>query len=443
MPFASDPLAAATVLAWLWAGRRRVRAGRARRTGLRHGSSPPVPDPLDHRRYRGDRVRDRPPRRPRHAVGRRRQRRRSRAARRSLRRPERRLPRRPRSLLGRGLAVDRRLAPRSAARGAAFPLFLASMLLVLGARNAFSFLLAWELMALLSALLVVGLRPTRSRVGGLPLPRDDPRRDRRVPRRLRASLAAGSGGPLDFEAWRRPGRRSHPPLRDAVFVLVARRLRHEGRRDAAPRLAAARAPGGALARLGADVRGHDQDRDLRARPVRARDPRRRPGLVGPAILALGALSAVLGVLYALMQHDLKRLLAFHSIENIGIILLGLGVALLARGATARRARGAGPRGGAVPLAQPRASSSRSSSSAPAPSSRDRSARSQPARRPCPAHAGDGARLRHRRRRDQRPAAAQRVRQRVARLPGPARRGGRARSGRRPIGCRRSPSGRSR
>jgi hydrogenase-4 component B len=51
------------------------------------------------------------------------------------------------------------------------------------------------------------------------------------------------------------------------------------------------------------------------------------------ILALGGVSAVLGVLYALMQHDLKRLLAYHSIENIGIILLGLGAGLtsLARG----------------------------------------------------------------------------------------------------------------
>jgi hydrogenase-4 component B len=39
-------------------------------------------------------------------------------------------------------------------------------------------------------------------------------------------------------------------------------------------------------------------------------------------------SAVLGVLYALQQHDLKRLLAFHSVENIGIILIGLGLAMV-------------------------------------------------------------------------------------------------------------------
>lgn len=50
---------------------------------------------------------------------------------------------------------------------------------------------------------------------------------------------------------------------------------------------------------------------------------------GVIVLALGGCSAVLGVLYALMQHDLKRLLAYHSIENIGIILLGLGGGMMA------------------------------------------------------------------------------------------------------------------
>jgi len=49
---------------------------------------------------------------------------------------------------------------------------------------------------------------------------------------------------------------------------------------------------------------------------------------GGIVLSLGLVSAVLGVLYALMQHDLKRLLAYHSVENIGIILIGLGLAML-------------------------------------------------------------------------------------------------------------------
>ena len=47
------------------------------------------------------------------------------------------------------------------------------------------------------------------------------------------------------------------------------------------------------------------------------------------VALLGVVSAVLGVAFALGQHDLKRLLAYHSVENIGIILIGLGFALVA------------------------------------------------------------------------------------------------------------------
>jgi hydrogenase-4 component B len=49
---------------------------------------------------------------------------------------------------------------------------------------------------------------------------------------------------------------------------------------------------------------------------------------GFTILVIGALSALLGVMYALMEHDLKSLLAFHSVENIGIILLGIGAGMI-------------------------------------------------------------------------------------------------------------------
>jgi hydrogenase-4 component B len=53
-----------------------------------------------------------------------------------------------------------------------------------------------------------------------------------------------------------------------------------------------------------------------------------PAAWGWTVLLAGTTSAVLGVLYALQQHDLKRLLAFHSVENIGIILIGVGVAMI-------------------------------------------------------------------------------------------------------------------
>jgi hydrogenase-4 component B len=54
-----------------------------------------------------------------------------------------------------------------------------------------------------------------------------------------------------------------------------------------------------------------------------------PVEAGWVVAGLGCASAVLGVAFALGQHDLKRLLAYHSVENIGIILIGLGFAMIA------------------------------------------------------------------------------------------------------------------
>ncbi len=54
-----------------------------------------------------------------------------------------------------------------------------------------------------------------------------------------------------------------------------------------------------------------------------------PASAGSVVAVLGVVSAVLGVAFALGQHDLKRLLAYHSVENIGIILIGLGFAMIA------------------------------------------------------------------------------------------------------------------
>ncbi|MDD5110950.1 MAG: proton-conducting transporter membrane subunit [Candidatus Altiarchaeota archaeon] len=51
---------------------------------------------------------------------------------------------------------------------------------------------------------------------------------------------------------------------------------------------------------------------------------------GTFILLAGTVSAFLGVIYALKEHDIKRLLAYHSIENIGIILIGFGACILFR-----------------------------------------------------------------------------------------------------------------
>ncbi len=55
-----------------------------------------------------------------------------------------------------------------------------------------------------------------------------------------------------------------------------------------------------------------------------------PAWWGGTVLAVGAVSALTGVLSALGQHDLKRLLAYHSVENVGIIALGVGLGTLGR-----------------------------------------------------------------------------------------------------------------
>ena len=58
------------------------------------------------------------------------------------------------------------------------------------------------------------------------------------------------------------------------------------------------------------------------------------------VLTLAGITCVMGVLYALMQHDLKRLLAYHTVENIGIIFIGARSCACFQGATAWRSAAA-------------------------------------------------------------------------------------------------------
>ncbi len=61
-----------------------------------------------------------------------------------------------------------------------------------------------------------------------------------------------------------------------------------------------------------------------------------PAWWGVLLIGIGLTSGIMGVLFALAQHDLKRLLAYHSVENIGIIALGMGVGVwgMSQGSTA-------------------------------------------------------------------------------------------------------------
>jgi hydrogenase-4 component B len=54
-----------------------------------------------------------------------------------------------------------------------------------------------------------------------------------------------------------------------------------------------------------------------------------PAAAGPVVIGLGAISALLGIAFALAQNDIKRLLAYCSVENIGVIFIGFGGALIA------------------------------------------------------------------------------------------------------------------
>jgi hydrogenase-4 component B len=78
-----------------------------------------------------------------------------------------------------------------------------------------------------------------------------------------------------------------------------------------------------------------------------------PQAFGWALLAVALVSAIGSVWYALAQHEIKRLLAYHSVENIGIIGLGLAVAWLGRCAGSARPRRPGTGRGTVAHAQPR------------------------------------------------------------------------------------------
>ncbi|MFT3780786.1 MAG: proton-conducting transporter membrane subunit [Nibricoccus sp.] len=53
-----------------------------------------------------------------------------------------------------------------------------------------------------------------------------------------------------------------------------------------------------------------------------------PAAAGPVVIGLGVISALLGIAFALSQNDIKRLLAYCSVENIGVIFIGFGLGLL-------------------------------------------------------------------------------------------------------------------
>ena len=205
-----------------------------------------------------------------------------------------------------------------------YPAFLAGLNLVVVADDAFSFLFAWELMSLASWALVMShhREPGNAQAGfvyivmasfsGLAL-------------LLCFGLLAGPTGSYSFDAMRV----AHPAPALAAPALLLALIGAGSKAGVVPLhawlpLAHPAAPSHVSALMSGvmtkvAVYGFIRIAfDLLGAPA---------WWSATLVLAIGGVTAVLGVLYALMEHDLKRLLAYHTVENIGIIFIGLGLAL--------------------------------------------------------------------------------------------------------------------
>ncbi len=213
----------------------------------------------------------------------------------------------------------------------ALGLFVACMALVCCAGDLLTFLLAWECMTLASYVLVVSDTGSEenTRAGLLYLVMAHAGTAALLVAFL--SLAERAQA-FDFSAVRSAARGLDGPTRTALFMLALAGFGAKAgvvplhvwlpkAHPAAPSHASALMSGVMLkvALYGILRFGFD----LLAPAVGP-----LPASWGWTVLLLGTVSAVIGVLLALQQHDLKRLLAFHSVENVGIILIGAGVAML-------------------------------------------------------------------------------------------------------------------
>jgi hydrogenase-4 component B len=215
---------------------------------------------------------------------------------------------------------------RSVFIGAAFNVLLGAVELVFVAADAIAFLFAWELMTLATAALVATEHEARDnrRAAYLYLVMSHVGTGCLIAGFLKLASASGS---LSF-ANILSGGVAPGPMRDGLFALFFLGFGvkagiiplHVWLPEAHPA-----APTSISALMSAVLIKTGIYGIVRVCAFGLGVPRLSWGVL---VVALGGLSAVLGVLYALMQHDLKRLLAYHSIENIGIILLGLGTGMM-------------------------------------------------------------------------------------------------------------------
>lgn len=205
-------------------------------------------------------------------------------------------------------------------------LFIASMLLVVASGNGLFFLMSWEIMSLTSYFLVVYERNKSQniRAGFLYFVMTHVGTAAII---LAFLLLATPSGSFEFMSIKNTTQSLSPLMQGVIFVLalfgfgtkagvIPLHIWLPSAHPAAPSHISA-LMSGVMIKTGIYMM-------IRLFVDLLQQP---PLWWGITILLAGAISSLLGVLYALAEHNLKRLLAFHSIENIGIILLGLGSGL--------------------------------------------------------------------------------------------------------------------
>jgi len=205
-----------------------------------------------------------------------------------------------------------------------FPAFLAGMNLVIMADDAFSYLLCWEFMSLASWALVMAhhREPGNAKAGYIYLVMAS---FGTLALLLAFGLLAGPAGDYGFAAMRAA---QHTPY-VAALVLILMLLGAGSKAGLVPLhvwlpLAHPAAPSHVSALMSGVMTKVAIYGFIRVVFDLLGPPSWTASVV---VLSLGSITAVMGILYAMMEKDLKRLLAYSTIENIGIIFVGLGLAL--------------------------------------------------------------------------------------------------------------------
>ncbi len=211
--------------------------------------------------------------------------------------------------------------------GFLYNIFILSMILVVSANNAIMFLIVWELMSVISYFLVIfeHEKPETRKAGFIYIVMTHIGTGFIL---LSFLILAGASGNFSFESFSAYGSTMPPLLKDLAFLfaligfgakagIVPLHIWLPYAHPAAPSNVSALMSGVMIKtaiymfiRVFFDFLG--------------------AGVLwwGFLVFALGAISALTGIMYAVVEPDIKRMLAFSSIENIGIILLGIGASMI-------------------------------------------------------------------------------------------------------------------